>query len=159
MVSLQATKQLFYWSVSRRRRGRGGQIQAMLLKRGLGFGWGQRPHVACGRGFRTACCKWYSTSESRPGEAHTPQLISIVEMRKFRPTFLCGIPQPFLSHADSKYAEFRTMDHASKSCLELQPRIGSYAGSGYQICPCQQHGCTGTQLQNKQLVSRRHRKI
>ena len=40
LVSLQAT------------RGEGGQIQAMLLKRGLGFGWGQRAHVACGRGFR-----------------------------------------------------------------------------------------------------------
>ena len=30
----------------------GGQIQAMLLKRGLGFGYRQRAHVACGQGFR-----------------------------------------------------------------------------------------------------------
>ena len=36
LVSLQATK------------GGGGQSQAMLLR----FGWGQRAHVACGRGFR-----------------------------------------------------------------------------------------------------------
>ena len=80
-------------------------------------------------------------------------------MRRFQPTFSCSIPQPFLAHADSKYAEFRAMDHASKSRLELQPRIGSYVGSGYQIYPYRQHGCTGAQLQNKQLVSRWHRKI
>ena len=49
----------------------------------------------------------------------------------FSPRFH-GISQPFLAHADSKYAEFRSMDHASKSLLELQPRIGSYVGSG---CP------------------------
>ena len=39
LVSLHATKWLFYWSVSRRRRG-GGQIQAMLLKRGWGSAGG-----------------------------------------------------------------------------------------------------------------------
>ena len=33
-------------------RRRGGQIQAMFSKRGLGFGWWQRAHVACGRGIR-----------------------------------------------------------------------------------------------------------
>ena len=68
---------LLYWAVSRQRqrkdcsigrspgnemtvllvspqaRGRGGrQIQTMLFKRGLGFGWGWRAHVACGRGIR-----------------------------------------------------------------------------------------------------------
>ena len=51
LVSLQATKWLFYWSVSRLGEG-GGQIQAMLFKRGLGFGGGQWALVACGRGIR-----------------------------------------------------------------------------------------------------------
>ena len=78
---------------------------------------------------------WVEGSQCSPPVSNddTAQLISIVEMCGFRPTFLCGILQPFLSHADSKYAECRTMDHASKSCLELQPRIGSYAGSGVHI--------------------------
>ena len=35
-----------------------------------------------------------------------------VENRRFQPTFSHGIPQPFLAHADSKYAKFRPMDHA-----------------------------------------------
>ena len=82
-----------------------------------------------------------------------------VEKRRFQPTFSCGIRQPFLAHADFKYAEFCAMDHASKSRLELQPRIGSYVGNGYQICPYRQFRCSGDQLQNKQLVSRWHRKI
>ena len=52
--------------------------------------------------------------------------ISIVEKRRFQPTFSCGIPQPVLAHADFKYVGFRAMDPASKSRLELQPRNGSY---------------------------------
>ena len=47
--SLQATKWLLYWPVSRRR---GGEIHAMLFKRRLGFGWGQRAHVAYRPGIR-----------------------------------------------------------------------------------------------------------
>ena len=65
----------------------------------------------------------------------------------------------FLAHADSKYAEFRAMDPASKSRLELQPRIRSYLGSGDQICPPRQYGSTAAQLQNKQLVLRWHWKF
>ena len=60
--SLQATKWLFYWSVSRQRNcwvSGGGQIQAMLFKRGLGFGGGQRAHVGSGLtwvGSHPRCC-------------------------------------------------------------------------------------------------------
>ena len=71
----------------------------------------------------------------------------------------CDMPQPFLARADSKYAAFRAMDPANKSHPELQPRIGSYVESGYQICPYRHYGCTGAPLQYKQLVSRWHRRI
>ena len=36
--------------------------------------------------------------------------ISSVERRKFQPTLSCGIPPPFLAHADSKYAEFHAAE-------------------------------------------------
>ena len=68
---------LLYWAVSRQRRNcrtgqspgnktlkrGGGQIQARLFKRGLGFGWAQRALVACRRevhygmvGSHPRCC-------------------------------------------------------------------------------------------------------
>ena len=59
LVSPQATKWILYWSVSRRPRDEegGGQIQAMLLKKGLGFGWGQRA-----RGRKASTLLWEKMS-------------------------------------------------------------------------------------------------
>ena len=108
------------------------------------------------------CWASHGSSSNRLLMQHsTSKQISIVEKRRFQrfQPFSCGIPQPFLAHADSKYAEFRAMDPASKSGLELQPRIGSYVGLDTKFCPYGQHGCTGTQLQDKQLVSRWHQEI
>ena len=50
---------MLYWSVSRRPGDEegGGQIQAMLLKRGLGFGWGQRA-----RGRKASTLLWEEMS-------------------------------------------------------------------------------------------------
>ena len=77
----------------------------------------------------------------------------------FSPRFHMAYLNHFSHTLVPKYVEFRAMDPASKSRLELQPRIGSYVLSGYQLSSYQQHRCTGAQLQNKQLVSRWHRKF
>ena len=85
----------------------------------------------------------HSASPSFMGETHDvagkfPMLISAV----FSPCFDVSCVNP-----------------SNTSCLELQPRMGSYVESGYQVGPYPHYGRTGAQLQNLRVVSRWHRRI